>query len=66
MTNLIKKSNQDLRKYIEKDYETIKNLRLQIIELERIIDFKDSRHLSYVKKTQEQIEKLQNKVKGEK
>ena len=63
MTNLIKKSNQDLRKYIEKDYETIKNLRLQIIELERIIDFKDRKHMSYVKKTQEQIKKLEANLK---
>lgn len=64
MTNLIKKNNQDLRKYIEKDYETIKNLRLQIIELERIIDFKDNKHMSYVKKTQEYIKKLEANLKG--
>jgi len=64
MINLIKKENQDLKKYIKKDYTTIKNLRLQIIELEKLIDFKDKKYWEYVHAAEENIKKLKNIIQG--
>ncbi|WP_296635944.1 hypothetical protein [Polaribacter sp.] len=58
----VKKENQDLKKYIKKDYTTIKNLRLQIIELEKLIDFKDKKYWRYVYTAEENIKRLENMI----